>query len=329
MPDVLITGAAGFLGRGIVREAVDAGLRIRAIDRTDFQSDAPIECGKVDILDANQLRHAMTGVAAVIHAAGLAHRFGRHKPDLKEFLRINENGTANVAQAAMESGVRHLVLVSSVSVYGGSPAGGADDNAECRPQEPYAESKWRGEQRAREIAERTGVPLTILRLATLYGEGDPGNIGRLMRWIDSGRFIWIGQGFNQKSLLYRDDAARACLLTLKTPRPGASVFNVAADPCYVKDIVGGLANFLGRKLPRWHFPESIALPIAGMLSLQHKGKPTGIRSSLQKWLADDVYLGRRFEQAYGFKPQISLEEGLRREVAWYRTHAPTQGEGSG
>jgi nucleoside-diphosphate-sugar epimerase len=318
MPDILITGAAGFLGRGIVREAADAGLSVRAVDKIDFQFGAPIECSKVDIFNPTSLRRTMAGVDAVIHAAGLAHRFGRYKPDSSEFHRINENGTANVAQAAIEAGVRHLILISSVSVYGGSPAGGADENAECRPQDPYAESKWRAEQRAGEITERAGVQLTILRLTTLYGEGDPGNIGRLMRWIDSGRFLWIGQGLNQKSLLHRDDAARACLLTLKTPTPGASVFNVTADPCCVRDIVGGLAKFLGCKLPRWHFPENIALRLAGLLSLPHKGQSTGIQSYLQKWLADDIYLGKRFEQAHGFMPQIDLDEGLRREVAWYR-----------
>ena len=318
MLDVLITGAAGFLGRGIVREAAGAGLGVRAIDRIDFRFDAPIECSKVDILDTTSLRHSMAGVAAVIHAAGLVNPLGRHRPDSSEFRRINENGTANVVKAAIETGVRNLVLVSSVSVYGGSPPGGANENTECRPQEPYAESKWRAEQRAREIADRAGVQLTILRLATLYGEEDPGNIGHLMRWIDSGRFLWIGQGLNQKSLLHRDDAARACLQALQSSTPGASVFNVTADPCRMRDIVGGLAKFLGRKLPGWHFPEPIALRLASLLSFPRKGPLSGIKRSLHKWLADDVYPGTRFAQAFSFKPQIELEEGLRREVAWYR-----------
>jgi nucleoside-diphosphate-sugar epimerase len=322
MLDVLITGAAGFLGRGLVREAADAGLSVRAVDRIDFRFGAPIECSKVDILDGASLRHAMVGVAAVIHAAGLVCPLGRHKPDSSEFNHINETGTANVAQAAIEAGVRHLVLVSSVSVYGGSPPGGADENTECRPQEPYAESKWRAERRAREITDRAGAQLTVLRLATLYGEEDLGNIGRLMRWIDSGRFLWIGHGLNRKSLLHRDDAARACLQTLQASTPGASVFNVTADPCRMKDIVGGLAKFLGRKLPGWHFPEPVALRLAGLLSFPHKGPPAGIKRSLQKWLADDVYLGARFAETFNFKPQIELEEGLRREVAWYRARAP-------
>ncbi len=304
-----------------MQEAADAGLSVRAVDLKDFRFGAPVEYSKVDILDPAGLRQAMTGTAAVIHAAGLAHRFGRHRPDPGEFCRINENGTANVAKAAIEAGVRHLVLVSSVSVYGGSPPGGADESTECRPLEPYAESKWRAEQCAREITDTAGVRLTILRLATLYGEGDPGNIGRLMHWIDSGHFLWIGHGLNQKSLLHRDDAARACLLALRAQMPVASVFNVSSPPCRVRDIVSGLAKFLGRKLPRLHIPEHVALRLAALISFPHGRQGHGIQSSLQKWLAEDVYISTRFEQAYCFKSQIELEEGLRRQVAWYRANA--------
>jgi hypothetical protein len=90
----------------------------------------------------------------------------------------------------------------------------------------------------------------------------------------------------------------------------------------MRDIVDGLAKFLARKLPGWLFPEHIALRLAGLLSSLHKGPPAGINRSLQKWLADDIYTGTSFAQAFDFKPQIELEEGLRREVAWYRAHAP-------
>ena len=173
MTDVLITGAAGFLGREIVREAAVAGLSVQAVDLKGFQFGAPVEYSKADILDPAGLRRAMTGPAAAIHAAGLAHRFGRHRPDPGEFCRINENGTANVAKAAIEgcpdtwSGQLGCPYTAEVH-----PAAPTSRAARCL-LEPYAESKWRAEQRAREITSRAGVRLTILRLATLYGEGDP------------------------------------------------------------------------------------------------------------------------------------------------------------
>ena len=84
-----------------------------------------------------------------------------------------------------------------------------DENTPCNPVGPYALSKYNAELRAIEIARVSGMALAILRLATLYGEGNPGNVGRLMRALDRGRFLWIGDGSNRKSLLYRGDAARA------------------------------------------------------------------------------------------------------------------------
>ncbi|MDO9566735.1 MAG: NAD-dependent epimerase/dehydratase family protein [Candidatus Desulfaltia sp.] len=74
-----------------------------------------------------------------------------------------------------------------------------DENPPCNPVGPYALSKYNAELRAIEISRESGMALTILRLATLYGEEDPGNVGRLMRTLDRGRFLWIGDGSNRKS----------------------------------------------------------------------------------------------------------------------------------
>ena len=80
------------------------------------------------------------------------------------------------------------------------------------------------------IAAQHQLGLTILRLATVYGEGDRGNIARLMRTIDAGRFVWVGHGTNRKSLIHRDDAAAAVLAVVSTGPSGIRTFNVSADP---------------------------------------------------------------------------------------------------
>ena len=81
-----------------------------------------------------------------------------------------------------------------------------------------------------DVAAQHQLGLTILRLATVYGEGDRGNIARLMRTIDAGRFVWVGRGTNRKSLIHRDDAAAAVLAVVSTGASGIRTFNVSADP---------------------------------------------------------------------------------------------------
>ncbi len=318
MPDVLITGAAGFLGRGIVRSAVAACLDVRTTDLTDAPPADSVDHVPADIFEPRSLRPAAAGAATVIHAAGLAHVFDRVAA--APFKAVNQGGTVNVITAAAEAGTRHFVLVSSVAVYGGSLRAGTDESADCRPQGAYADSKWRAEQCAREIAAAAGMRLTILRLATLYGEGDRGNVARLMRSIDRGRFIWVGDGSNLKSLLHRDDAARACVLALQTPGGGLEVYNVSSAPSALRTVVLGLATALDRRLPTWHIPASLALLSANLLVKVSRGRGSlaNLQHTLQKWLADDVYLGDRFERRSGFRTQVELKDGLRRQVASYR-----------
>jgi len=316
---LLVTGANGFFGSELVRQTADACLHLRATDRQEKSVYPDIDYRPADILEPAGLELVMQGAECVIHAAGLAHVFDKNKAKKDSFKEINEIGTANMVQAAARAGVRHVLLISSVSVYGGNREGGHEDSG-CYPAGKYAESKYQAELRAIEIAKTSVMALTILRLATLYGEGDPGNVARLMKTIDRGRFIWVGTGSNRKSLLYKGDAARAVLAVLRSSPSGINIYNVSAMPCAMRDVVDGLASALGRRVPAWHIPASLVLSVAKMLSVVTggRGRLGNLPATMQKWLADDTYSAGKFEKTFNFKTQTSLAEGLRREVAWYR-----------
>jgi nucleoside-diphosphate-sugar epimerase len=319
-PRLLVTGANGFLGSALVRQAVRNGIQVQATDRACDSGLPGIEYVQADILDSNSLAPAITGVDTIIHTAGLAHVFDRAELDPKRFFAVNEQGTANVAYLAGLSAVRHLIVISSVAVYGDGTLM-ADEETICNPKGPYAESKLRAEQRAIAISERADdMRLTILRLATLYGEGDPGNVARLMRAIDRRRFIWIGDGSNRKSLLYRGDAVRAILTAVRFDPDGIEIYNVTAPPVTMHTVIAELAAALGRSLPPVHIPAPLAI-IGSKLAARLMGKRGRFGSidlTLKKWLADDVYDAGKIRDKLGFQTGVDLAEGLRREVAWYR-----------
>jgi len=228
--NVLVTGAAGFLGSAIVRQAISAGLAVIATDQTAGTKLSGVDFVPADILDRLGLTKAFAGVDCVCHVAGLAHIFNRSDALDAPFHTVNVVGSENVAQAAISAGVQHFIFISSVSLYGGVSRG-KDEDSDCNPESPYAQSKLQAEQRLISLCQKEAVNLTVLRLATLYGEEDPGNVARLMRSIERGRFIWVGQGDNFKSLLYREDAARACLAVIRAPASGINIYNVSAPPC--------------------------------------------------------------------------------------------------
>jgi nucleoside-diphosphate-sugar epimerase len=317
---ILITGANGFLGCEIVRQAMAAHLSVRATDKDAESLTHDVDYRRADILELSSLDFLFYDVTQVIHAAGLAHIFNRTKKVKAPFKAVNEQGTANVCLVAAKAGVGHFILISSVSVYGPSTQGLYDENTPCLPDGPYAESKYQAEQRAIEIAQKSGMALTILRLATLYGENDPGNVSRLMRSIDRRHFIWIGNGTNLKSLLYKGDAAHACIITMLHPTTGIKIYNVSARPSTMKEVIEGLAKALGRHIPGLHIPPSMLTSSVKVISkiASNRGLFGNLHDTLEKWLADDAYDARQFQNEFGFQTEVGLIEGLRREVEWYR-----------
>jgi nucleoside-diphosphate-sugar epimerase len=315
---LLVTGASGFLGSEVVSLARAAGWRVRTLVRN---SQTQMECADTfrgDISDPSVLQKACEGVSAVVHAAGLAHVFGRRAKDWTNFNAINETGTANLVDAAVNAGVSQIVLASSVAVYGMHTNEKCDEKTPCTPQGPYATSKWRGEIKAAESIANWPGSLRILRLATIYGEGDRGNVARLIHAIKRGRFIWPGPSLNQKSLIYKTDAARSCLRALQRPVSGCEIFNVSAQPVSMREIVTSICEALGRPAPRLQVPSTLLRTAEAILGGPHH---VGAWSQqLQKLIRDDVYDASKFEAAFDFHPAMSLSEGLRRQVNSIQSH---------
>jgi nucleoside-diphosphate-sugar epimerase len=310
----VVTGAAGALGREIVRQAERFGISVRAVDRRDCESTPMMESHRADILDAVGLRKPVAGAMAVIHAAGLTPYSTKRVRD-DQYRAINVIGTSNVTRISVEEGVPRVVLVSSVAVYGETHGKRCTEEYLCRPGNAYARSKLEAEEAARALVAGTSTRLTILRMTTIYGV-PTGNVNRLARRVCSGRFVWLGGGNNTKHLLHVEDAARACLLAVIHPSAQGEVFNVVASPATMREIVELMAGEAGVRISSWRFPEWLVRSVHGLLGaipLPGGMRPPGYQL-LHRWLSDDSFDGSKFSLSAGFTPEIPLREGLRREI---------------
>lgn len=318
---IMLTGASGFLGTEIARRCVTRGLLVRCTGRS-AAAEVP-NYQPADLTNAADVARVISSSRTLIHCAGLAHQFT--PVPAERFHSVNVQGTRNVIEAAIAAGTQQVVLVSSVSVYGGAADDIVDEDTLCHPQSPYAQSKLEAEAVAAELTEPAGIPLTILRMATIYGEGDPGNVAKLVRAIDRRRFFWIGGGRNLKSLIHVQDAAEACVIAaLAKPPAGTHTYNVAADPCRMRQIVDCISDALGRSVLPLQIPVSVPLCVAGVagsLLSAEDSFPNRVGRTLRKWVANDAFDGRRFRQDFGFAPKVTLSDGIRREADWYRRRA--------
>jgi nucleoside-diphosphate-sugar epimerase len=318
---VLVTGAKGFVGKAIISALSQNRIEIVMLDLPPAPSDVSAEhFFGVDITNPGDIEELSNigGIDAVIHAAGLAHQFGAVTRE--KFWRVNVVGTVNAVKLAARLNAKRFVLISSVSVYGKAGRGGSErsETSACRPEGLYAESKYESENAAREVCEKHGIDLTILRLATVIGEGDAGNVSRLVRAVDKRKFYWIGKGENRKSLVYKGDVARACLAVLTGQHPVGATYNISGRSETMKNIVSYIEQALGKKVLPIGIPVSFLKVAFGINSRTLAvGTISRLGETVEKWLSDETFSAERFKADYSFEPETTIEEAIKREVAWY------------
>ncbi len=321
MTRVLITGASGFLGQAVVAQCQADGGDVRATARRRPAGVRSVEFVAHDLRDEDGLDDLVESVDTVVHAAGLSHRFGAAAEEEDAFRQSNALATERLARASARAGISHFIFVSSVSVHGNAAAASHGKGLPGTTLSPYARSKAEAERAVKAVAEASGMRLTILRFATIYGERDPGNVMRLIRAIDRNRFIFVGDGANVKSLIHVDDAARACLATVRQgkPEPPICTYDVSATVCPVEEIVKHIRSSLGKRWNSLRCPAGIALAAAtGFAKLTGGWEPARrLERSLHTWRRNDAFPGEAFQRALNFRPAVTLDAGISRQVHWY------------
>lgn len=332
---ILITGAKGFIGSEIVAELLKSDNQVFEVGKSKPSSSADFANGykenyyRADISDYKNLMELekLQDVDAVVHSAGLAHQFKDIVKD--KFYNTNVLGTKNVADLAVNLKVRQLILISSTAIYGikkNIESGKKksvehitiDEDTPCQPETVYAESKLEAEKICIEICGNNGLPLTILRLAPVIGENSSGNAARLVSAIDNRRFVWIGNGGNLKTLIYKNDVARAVVRVLQNKKDGIEIFNLAAKPISMREFVEEIEKQLKKNAPKFHIPAGVLRKI---FSINKKAlgieKINKISETVEKWLSDDVYSGQKIMKEYNFKPPTSMAEAVEKQVKCY------------
>ena len=209
----LVTGANGFIGQPLCREMLRQGWQVRAAVRAPCEFPVAVETVSVGAIDGETNgADALRDIDVVIHLAARVHVMEDTAADpLAEFLKVNTQGTANLARQAAAAGVKRLVYVSTIKVNGEQTTETQPfvESGEPNPQDAYSISKWQAEQALHGVARETGLEVVILRPPLVYGPGVKGNFIRLLEAIDKGIPLPLAGVRNKRSLIYLDNLAGA------------------------------------------------------------------------------------------------------------------------
>ena len=325
--NILVTGAAGFIGSNLSERLVNDGHVVYGIDNFDSYYDRRIKDRNLETLNGSTAfrffdadlrdRHAVATVFGTAAEAGrsidavvhLAAKAGV-RPSIEDphgYTEVNVDGTVNLLEAMVASDVRDLLFASSSSVYGNtSKVPFREDAWVDHPISPYAATKKAGELLCHTYSHLHGMRIAALRFFTVYGPRQRPDlaIAKFTSLIDNGRPIPVyGDGSTRRDYTYVADTVDGvvgALAWIRDQEPGAyGVFNLGESRTVsLSELIAALETAVGK---------------AAVIDRQPM-QPGDVN---QTWA--DI---SRAREAFGYDPRTELEDGLRAYVDWYRQQTP-------
>lgn len=293
---ILVTGAAGFVGRHVTRLLTERGERVRALVRdiagATRLDDVDCELAHGDVTDPDSLQEALAGIDTVVHLVAIIA--GRPA----DFERVMTRGTENVLAAARAAGAGRVVYMSALGV-----------SEQTKDTVPYYRAKWACEQAVIDA----GIPYAILRPSFVFGP-DGGALPRFLRIARLAPVTpVIGSGAQRLQPIWIDDLARAVAATLT----GQSAMVELGGPDVVdwNELWSRLKSAQGARRPALHLPTWLMRPQALLLE-RLPGAPLTRDQLTMLSLGDNVVTdGGRSQAALDLGELVPLDEQLRRAAA--------------
>jgi nucleoside-diphosphate-sugar epimerase len=321
---ILITGAAGFTGLSLALTLGAAGHRrirglVRRRDGAEVLERAGVATIAGDIRDPEVLRQATEGIDTVYHLAAVFRRAG--VPD-SEYREVHVDGTRQLIEASAAAGVRRIVHCSTVGVHGSvSEEAPATEDAPFHPGDIYQETKLEGEQTAIETADRTGVPLTVVRPGPIYGPGDK-RLFKLIGGVARKRFRLLGDGSARFQMVYIDDLTEGLRQAAESPNAAGRTYILAGHEApTLNELVNEIAGVAQVRSPRVRLPVWpfwLAGALCEAVCVPFRIEPPIFRRRVKFFTSNRWFDISRAQNELGFAPKVSLREGLRRTIESYR-----------
>ncbi len=311
MSHYLLTGAAGFIAARTGEMLLENGHTVFGVDNLNDAYDVRMKQHRLEKLQTYPgftfRRMDIADKEAVLSLAeqapfdaviNLAARAGVRASVENPWVYVDTNltGTLNLLELSQRAGIPKFILASTSSIYGqDAPLPTPETADSSRPLQPYAASKKAAEAMAHAYHYLYGVDVSVVRFFTVYGPaGRPDmSVFRFIRWISEGEPLHLnGDGSQSRGFTYVDDIARGVILALQPM--GYEIFNLGGhENLTIKALIERIEALTGRKAN----------------IVQHPFPQADMKSNL----ADISKAGKML----GWEPGISLDEGLRRTVAWY------------
>ena len=296
---VAVTGSSGFIGKSLVNALTGSVDQLILVVRNVNQKTVHKQI-EFDLVSTDIPQDFFSGVDYIFHLAGCAHDTNRII-DKDYYYKINVEATVNLAKFAIKNKVKKFIFLSSVK------AGGNLMDSSCmseydqsEPEGIYGRTKREAELQVLRRGRQSGMHISIIRSALVYGPSMKGNLYDMFSGIKKGWFPPLPETGNRRSMIHVDDVVQAILLLASDQRSNDEIFIVTDGKTYSsRDIYEIMCSTLDKRIPRWSVPQFLFNVIASISShLQYR---------IDKLLGDECYSSKKI-QSIGFKAKKTLKD---------------------
>lgn len=299
MPEILISGHSGFIGRNLFTRS-SCSYVVRKGSQHNFKKYFEID----SLGPCTDWQGAFENIDCVIHLAGLAHNKQSSNSD---FFEVNTKGSLHFATEASKHGVTRFIFISSIGVNGRYTKGkGFDESDIPKPHDSYASSKWEAEKGLLKIAEQSGMEVVIIRPSLVYGANAPGNFGLVTKLVKIMPILPFGLVNNARSFISVNNLCDFINTCVSHPKAANQTFVISdGGTVSVKFFTSAIATGLGKTL--------IQLPVPVKL-MAFAAKLFGV-SNLSNQLFEDLRVDSSKAGALlGWTPPESMSEAMSKLV---------------
>lgn len=199
---IVVTGANGFVGSALIRRFQELGIPFTALVRARHTS-LPTEKSWVPVADFFNWESLATSLpqnaSTLVHLAARVHQPKDSDPSL--YVRENVDLTKSIVAAAAKAHIKHIILVSTIKVYGEFCEEDFTVDSPCHPVSDYGKSKWQAEQEAKKLCREHNMRLDIIRIPLVVGMQAKGNLGALAKLLKLGFPLPFSGIQNRRSFL--------------------------------------------------------------------------------------------------------------------------------
>lgn len=308
-PQLLITGANGFVGNRLCEQASKDGWPVRrAVRLSVLRNDVSIG----DLRADTDWSIALNDIETIVHLAARVHIMSDISSNpLEEFRKVNTSGTLNLARQAAELGIKRFIYLSSIKVNGEETQEGVPftPNDIFVPTDPYALSKYEAEQGLLNLAAETEMEIVIIRSPLVYGPKVKANFLSMMKWQNKGVPLPFGAIHNKRSLIALDNLVDLIITCIKHPCAANKVFLVSDDEdISTSELLTRVSNTLEKRT--WLLPINQKVLEFCLGLIGRKDLARRLFSSLQVDIS-------KTKNLLNWIPPITVDEGLRKAIEHY------------